>query len=246
MIPEEEWGSARPKLQRGRASKAGGTDSNMTRKILAWKKHWYSQSEPVKYGGETRGDAPKWKYSKEFKVASLNVRGMGEISKREQVVTYMKKNTIDLLCLQETTIPSSSIEQRSNYAFVFTSSAEGATDHHGVGFCYNRRIEKYRNHYIQHSSHLAEMEINMHGNPLVILSAYMPHDAPNEINRPAAWEEIANRINEIPDNRNVVVGGDFNAAMHAKRPGEEECLGPHIWGKGLRFPREREGLLPNK
>ena len=138
----------------------------MTRKRLYWKKHWYSQNEPAKNDGETRGNAPKWKYVKELKVASLNVRGMREISKREQVVTHMKKNSIDLLCFQEAKIPSSSIEQRSNYAFVSASSAEGATDHHGVGFCYKRRVEQHRNHYIQHSSHLAEMEINMHGNPL--------------------------------------------------------------------------------
>ena len=44
------------------------------------------------------------------------------------------------------------------------------------------------NHYVQHSSHLAEMEINMHGNPLVRLTAYMPHDASAEIQRLAAWE----------------------------------------------------------
>ena len=60
---------------------------------------------------------------------------------------------------------------------VFSTSETGGTDNRGVGFSYNRRIEKYRNHYIQHSSHLAEMEINMRGNPLVILTAYMPHDA---------------------------------------------------------------------
>ena len=38
--------------------------------------------------------------------------------------------------------------------------------------------------------------------------------------------------------------GDFNAALHARKEGEEECLGPHIWGKGLAFPKEKEGLLP--
>ena len=131
-------------------------------------------------------DAPKLKYSRELKVASLNTRSMRDISKREQVVTYMKKNSIDSLCLQENEIPSSSTEQRSNYVLAFSSSAEGGTDHHGVGFCYKRRKEQYRNYYLQHSSHLAEMEINMHGNPLVILPAYMPHDASNETNRLAA------------------------------------------------------------
>ena len=130
-----------------------------------WKKDWYSQDEPLKYDGETRVYAPRWEYAKELKVASLNVRGMRGITKREQVITYMKKNPIDLLCLQETKIPSSSIEQRDNYIFLFSTSETGGTDHHGVGFCCNRKIGKYRNHCIQHSSHLAEREITMHGNP---------------------------------------------------------------------------------
>ena len=129
---------------------------------------------------------------------------MREITKREQVITYMEKNSIDLLCMQETKIPSSSIEQRDNYIFVFSTSETGGADHHGVGFCYNRKIEKYRNHYIQHSSHLAEMEINMHGNPLVILTAYMPHDASAELKRLTAWEEMSSRIREITRNKNIV------------------------------------------
>ena len=104
-------------------------------------------------------------------------------------------------------------------------------------------MEKYRNHYLQHSSRLAEMEINMHGNPLVILSAHMPHDASAEIERLAAWEEMSNRTRGISHNKNVVALGDFNAAIHARRTGEEECLGPHVWGKAMVFLREKE-LLP--
>ena len=179
MIPKGEWKPAHPTPQYTGASKAGGTNSTHieTRDKSSWKRHWYSHNDPIKYDGHTRAAAPKWGYAKEIKVASLKARGLKEITKREQVITYMKINSLDLLCLQETKIPISSIEQKGNYVFVFSSSAEGGVEHHGVGFCYSRKIEKYRNHYIQHSSHLSEIEINMHGNPLVILSAYMPHDA---------------------------------------------------------------------
>ena len=170
--------------------------------------------------------------------------GMRVITKREQTITYMQKNSIDLLCLQETKTPSSSVEQRDKHIFVFSTSETGGTDRHGVGFCYNRRIGKYRNHYIQHSSHLAEMGINMHGNPLVILTAYMPRDASAEINRVATWEDMSNKIRGISHNKNVVVLGDFNAAVHARKEGEEERLGLHVWGKGIAFLREKEGLLP--
>ena len=79
----------------------------------------------------------------------------------------------------------------------------------------------------------------MHGNSLVILSAYMPHDASNEINRLAAWEEMANRIGELSHNKNVVVLGDFNAAIHARKPGEEECLGAHTYGVSAKDSPEK-------
>ena len=109
--PIDEWKPARSTQREIRASKAGGIDGNKTWGRAQWKKDWYSQDEPVKYDDETRVNAPRWEYAKELKVASLNVRGMREITKREQVITYMKKNSIDLLCLQESKIPSSSIEQ---------------------------------------------------------------------------------------------------------------------------------------
>ena len=80
----------------------------------------------------------------------------------------------------------------------------------------------------------------MHGNPLVILSAYMPHDASDETNRLAAWEEMTNRVAEITHNKNVIILGDFNAAIHARKPGEDEYIGPHVWGKGM-IPQGKRG-----
>ena len=114
-IPRGEWKPARSTHHETRASKAGGMKENRTRERTQWKKDWYSQDEPVKYDDETRAYAPRWEYARELKVASLNVRGMREITKRERIITYMKKSSIDLLCVQETKIPSSSIEQRDNY-----------------------------------------------------------------------------------------------------------------------------------
>ena len=76
---------------RSRASNAGGTYENKTWGSTQWKKGWYSQNEPAKYDDETRVNAPRWEYAKELKGASSNVRGMREITKREQFVTYVKK-----------------------------------------------------------------------------------------------------------------------------------------------------------
>ena len=111
-IPRSEWEPARSTHRETRASKVGGIKEDKTRGRTQWKKDWYSQDEPVKHDDETRIYAPRWEYAKELKIAPLSVRGMREITKREQVITYMKKSSIDLLCLQETKIQSSSIERR--------------------------------------------------------------------------------------------------------------------------------------
>ena len=89
--PREEWRMARPTHQDSRALKAGGTDNNKTWGSRHWKNSWHSQNEPIKHHDETRVNAPKWRYAEELKVASLNVRGMREITKREQAITYMTK-----------------------------------------------------------------------------------------------------------------------------------------------------------
>ena len=171
---------------------------------------------------------------------------MREITKREQVVTYMKKNSIDLLCLQET-IPSSSIVRAwskgiNMYLCSLLRTQEEQTTTEWA-FATTGGLRSTENHYLQHSSHLAEIEINMHGNTLVALSAYMPHHAPNEIKRLTAWEEMFNRISDISNNKTLVLG-DLNAAIHARTIGEEACLGPHIWGKCMLSRGEKEGLLP--
>ena len=44
----------------------------------------------------------KWKYGEKIKIASINVRGMRDPVKREEIITQMDANGIDLMCLQET------------------------------------------------------------------------------------------------------------------------------------------------
>ena len=42
-----------------------------------------------------------------IKIASINVRGMRDPVKREEIITQMEANGIDIMCLQETKIPDS-------------------------------------------------------------------------------------------------------------------------------------------
>ena len=72
----------------------------------------------------------------------------------------------------------------------------------------------------------------MHGNPLVIVTAYMPHDAVLPIQQPrriATWDTISS----IPEAKNIIVCGDFNAALHHIKEDEDDIIGQRIFGKGI-------------
>eukprot|EP00972_Heterocapsa_arctica_P098127 14478323-Heterocapsa_arctica.AAC.1 len=158
----------------------------------------------------------------------------------------MKKHDISILCLQDTRIPQSCVEDKQGYTFLFSSSSTSNGEFHGVGFCYKRSMGKHRN-YDQHiDNNMMEIEINMHGNPLVIMTAYMPHDGVNEDKRLPNWENLYNRITAIPPSKKPIILGDFNAQLHTRKEGEEPNIGPHIVGKGLAFLLAKENTQGDK
>ena len=51
-------------------------------------------------------------------------------------------------------------------------------------------MDKYKNLYKQISSNITPMENNMHGNPMILISAYIPHDDSDNISRDRVWEDL--------------------------------------------------------
>ena len=89
------------------------------------------------------------------------------------------------------------------------------------------------------------MELNMHGNPLIIASVYIPHENTNDERiRQRAWEDLTDFITETPEAINTIIMGDLNTNLHAKKEDEEEHIGPHVFGKGTEFLRNKEHHTP--
>ena len=121
----------------------------------------------------------------------------------------MEKNGIDIMCLQETKIPDPCYEIRKGYTFAFSSTSTDR-EHWGVGFCYKNYMEKYRDYYRQISSSLIAMELNTHGNPIIIASAYVPHENTNDDRtRQRTWENLTNFTNETPEAINTIILVEF-------------------------------------
>ena len=84
------------------------------------------------------------------------------------------------------------------------------------------------------------MEINNHGNNLVILGVYTPHDNVHEPTRTNIWKKLSRKIYELPTNRNVIALGHLNASLQARKQDEEQDIGNNILGKGLQYLYRRK------
>ena len=88
------------------------------------------------------------------------------------------------------------------------------------------------------------MELNMHGNPLVIASVYIPHESTNgERIRERAWEDRTDFVTEASGAINTIIIGDLNANIHAKKE-EDGHIGPHTYGRGIDLLRNKEHNTP--
>eukprot|EP00972_Heterocapsa_arctica_P025680 3778235-Heterocapsa_arctica.AAC.1 len=67
-----------------------------------------------------------------------------------------------------------------------------------------------------------------------------------EEQRLSVWESLSNRISLTPPHNNLLILGDFIAQLHTRKEGEEDYLGPHIFGKGAAFLQTKEGLQADK
>ena len=186
----------------------------------------------------------KCEYNDKLRIGSLNFRGVKEFTKREQIIQAMIKGKLDIMCTQETKLFNSTVEKRKGHTCVFSSDANNNREHHGVGVCYNNRIEKFRSNYKQIDSHIMTIETNTHGNPMAIASTYIPHDQTPDIPRQHAWDLLDETITQTPVAKNLILFGDVNTSLHAKKGGEEDYIGEHIFGKGMPFPTLKATYIP--
>ena len=81
----------------------------------------------------------------------------------------------------------------------------------------------------------------MHGNPIIITSAYIPHDNTNDDTiRQRTWEDLTNFINETPETINTIILRDFSTNIHAKKRGRRGThRATHIWERNSFFEKQR-------
>ena len=66
---------------------------------------------------------------------------------------------------------------------------------------------------------------------MIIASTYIPHDQTPDIPRQHAWELLDETTAQTTTAKNSILLGDSNTSLHARKEGEEDYIGEHIFGK---------------
>ena len=158
----------------------------------------------------------------------------------------MRKHDVDVAAMQETKTLQAAEERRKGYILLSSTSATQGREKCGVGWRYKETLEPYRVQFTLHSSTLAEIEFNMQGNRLVLMTAHIPHDQVAEETRAQSWDSLEHRTLDIPEAKNLIIVGDFNPALHTRKQGEEDVLGPNIYGKGAEHLQRIEDRMADE
>ena len=77
-----------------------------------------------------------------------------------------------------------------------------------------------------------EVVLNIAGAPTHIFSIYAPHQGStvDDLRRPF-WDKLAQVLHTQPKTHMKILLGDFNVRLEARMQGEEEILGPHVFGR---------------
>ena len=106
-------------------------------------------------------------------MATLNIRGVNALTKRQEIEDWMTRRRIDCLCLPETKVPHSSREKRT-HEWRFASTTTTSQEPHGVGLVFSQFYQKYVNNVTAVSLRIIYAHIKAQM-LFYIFSAYAPH-----------------------------------------------------------------------
>ena len=160
-------------------------------------------------------DVENIKNKKHFNVGTLNVRGLNKMAKQQQLLNYMNLYNIDILGVQETSIPQRQSKytcMSTKYDCYFTNDERNLGS--GVGIIINKSISRYVHRVRKYKGRLIILELILKNNTKVkIINTYIPSPSPIRTKEEILelYKLINKEINESNQSQtyNIVIG-DFN------------------------------------
>lgn len=169
-------------------------------------------------------DLNKEHLSSEFKIGTWNIRGINKPCKQKQLDTYLTKNDISVLAIQETNMPMCNFSSEN---FNWYLGNKKKSTRRGIGLLINKNREIQVKRVKCWSGNIIKAHLEMAGiGNVVIFSVYIPPFT-SKVNQRSAqkiFSTLCFLINSCRSKTDVYVLGDFNA--HLGR--EDTVPGPHL------------------
>jgi exonuclease III len=159
---------------------------------------------------------------KDIWTATLNVHGVIQKGKREEVETWMKKKGVKILFLQETYVKQNSRESRDNYTWYFSGEnpiLETWTA--GVGVVIENSLVKNILDIEPVNDRLIKLVLN--GTiPITMLGVYIPQAGRPEEEKDRAYKAVEENIRKAKSKGPLYIFGDLNARIQKAESNREK------------------------
>jgi len=146
-----------------------------------------------------------------------------KLGMREEVETYMKKNDIKILALQETNTKQNAKEARKEYTWYFSgeNSQTNSTWTQGVGFVISNDFAKYVEETIPHTDRIIQLTFKA-SIKINLINIYIPQAEPPEKEKEKVYKKIEQITNTTIGKGPTYIMGDWNARMKLAQNKEEK------------------------
>ena len=116
-------------------------------------------------------------------LSTWNLEGLSEV-KLHEVCTYMRTNSIDILCIQETRkLKSDYYETLDGYAVYLSGSGDGVREWAGVGFIVSSKFRQQIIGFNPICNRIAYLKVQVLGGCCAVFCLYAPHNLKNQHER---------------------------------------------------------------
>ena len=144
-----------------------------------------------------------------MKICSLNVRGIQDAKKRQDIFTWVKKKKFDVYFLQEThSTPSVESKWANEWGYkCFFSSYSSKS--RGTAILFNNTFQyTLHNEIIDNSGRFVILDLTLDGNRVTLGNIYGPND-----DEPIFFNHLQSKVEGFGNN-SIILGGDFNVVQN--------------------------------
>ena len=136
-----------------------------------------------------------------------------------------------MLCMQELHISGVDFYITEEGASVILSGGpSGMREYAGVGFLVAPIFRSYVISFKEYTDRIASLKLRVLGGQLRLILAYAPHGGHEYCLRRSFYEELSNFLHKSKGYGPTILLGDMNARFHRQADGEEDVIGPYVFG----------------